>query len=389
MEITGDIYAQTQEEFDKAVAVARRRGYTFKEMSDFKSDEPNGRGLFLSLGDKVFQRKAKCGFCGHLNSHIGCKAHGKTCDSCDKVIHYDLLKGDLIKFVFRKDEQQRQITLRVHNYNHYHSLLLCEMAIPKKQLDTWHNIKTRKDVLAVMEEFSTEYKIVERDGKKYYAFYKSHGFALNEFDVINTHETRSSEGRGPAGRTHNRVVKLYKGEEYDDLTSSFRGIFEGTFPVPESFHIYRDWLVEKNVHEFCSRSGMSSRPEYYSGRGINRGDLNEENLKKMHEYALLWYGEDAASSFIEMVKGTKEMNATAFLKRVHTWFNNDFTWDSVLDDDQSESDGIELNKSSVAQQFATLTHVMTGGRMSGKLANIVNGIVDDSIKTNFLNSIKS
>jgi len=58
---------------------------------------------------------------------------------------------------------------------------------------------------------------------------------------------------------------------------------------------------------------MASTAEYYSGYGANRNDVGSERLLAIHKGIQESFGEDAAKSFVKMVKGLRSLAATTFL----------------------------------------------------------------------------
>lgn len=59
-------------------------------------------------------------------------------------------------------------------------------------------------------------------------------------------------------------------------------------------------------------SGVGDRASYYSGRGVNYGDLNENNLVAIFN-KLLNIDADYAMNFVEMVRKMKTLGATEFI----------------------------------------------------------------------------
>ena len=59
---------------------------------------------------------------------------------------------------------------------------------------------------------------------------------------------------------------------------------------------------------------LSTRPEFYSGRGNNLGDLNSPLLEKLYHGVKTEVGPEAAKAFVNMVAGmTADASATTFL----------------------------------------------------------------------------
>jgi len=77
--------------------------------------------------------------------------------------------------------------------------------------------------------------------------------------------------------------------------------------------------------------GMSTRPEYYSGRGATTADLNSDSLFKIYEAIKSDIGEDAAKNFALMVKAIKVLSATDFLLSLHRLDADNFVFTEAVD----------------------------------------------------------
>lgn len=87
-------------------------------------------------------------------------------------------------------------------------------------------------------------------------------------------------------------------------------------------------------------SGLSSRASYYSGRGVNYGDLNDNNLIAIFN-KLLKIDIDYAINFVDMVQKMKTLGATEFIKSFKNLAINDFKIDCITFDDSNFSlDGV-------------------------------------------------
>lgn len=74
--------------------------------------------------------------------------------------------------------------------------------------------------------------------------------------------------------------------------------------------------VRQIIHGYTD-GRLSSRPEYYSGRGVNRGDLNGNHIKMVHDGVKKELGDDAAKALVAMVRILKDMSATGFLTSLY------------------------------------------------------------------------
>jgi hypothetical protein len=86
-------------------------------------------------------------------------------------------------------------------------------------------------------------------------------------------------------------------------------------------------FLEKVIRTDCK---MSPYPEYYSGRGVNPGDLNEGHLETIHGEILKEKGADAAEAFVSMVESIPVLSATDFLLSLESLERNKFVWDNKL-----------------------------------------------------------
>jgi len=85
---------------------------------------------------------------------------------------------------------------------------------------------------------------------------------------------------------------------------------------------------------------MSTRPEYYSGRGAALSDLNSEILQKIYVGIEKQYGVKAAKNYVRMVDDIKVLSATTFLEELYQLFYND--WKYVKK--RSHASGISVPK---------------------------------------------
>lgn len=76
--------------------------------------------------------------------------------------------------------------------------------------------------------------------------------------------------------------------------------------------IKNDIPKEELASRILDTSGLNPRSSYYSGRGVNRGDLNETMLVSIFE-KLLKLDKNYANEFVEMVKKMKTLGATEFI----------------------------------------------------------------------------
>jgi len=87
-------------------------------------------------------------------------------------------------------------------------------------------------------------------------------------------------------------------------------------------------------------SGLNDRASYYSGRGVNYGDLNENNLVAIFN-KLLKIDVDYATNFVEMVSKMKTLGATEFINTFMNFAINDFKVDALnLEPNNVSLDGV-------------------------------------------------
>ena len=113
---------------------------------------------------------------------------------------------------------------------------------------------------------------------------------------------------------------------------------------------------------------MSTRPEYFSGRGATTSDLNSDILFGIHKGIQKDFGDKAAKSFVEMVADLKIASATTFLNELYRLFNNN--WEHISNHAQDKA-GIEVPKnengeydenSALMGQIGIMNHMHMGSQ---------------------------
>lgn len=396
VKITGDVYAQSKEEFKAIKLEALRLGYKGKEMTSYPENKATGVGQFLVMKEPNFVRKGKCGFCNSLIDVLGIYGHNRKCEVCKKTISKSYCPGDLITFFFRNNNSVfDDITLRIHSMDEGSKIMRFDSVIPREGKYRKQNKKKVLETLSKNKDSYTETKIGK---KKVYSFYYPFNGMMNELTKINTSETRNRTGSGRAGFQYCSVVNIMFGKEYSEY-ASYSGMFN-ELPMPETFHIYRDWKVEKTIHEMIRRSGFNSRPEYYSGRPP--GDITSNHLGKLNDLIKTHKGQEASTNFIKMIGATNDMSATSLIKRILKLDSLNYKWNSSLDEAQKQDDFVELDGTAV-QALGTFMSMASksglGFLFNGETENVYKEILDgvndrvqysrsNSIKTEFINSIK-
>ena len=75
---------------------------------------------------------------------------------------------------------------------------------------------------------------------------------------------------------------------------------------------------------------MSDRPEFYSGIGAIRSDLDSKKLDTIYQIIKKEYGEDAAQNFAQMVTDIPILSATDFLLNFYRLEGHNWKWDKKL-----------------------------------------------------------
>lgn len=87
-------------------------------------------------------------------------------------------------------------------------------------------------------------------------------------------------------------------------------------------------------------SGLTDRASYYSGRGVNLSDLNENNLVAIFE-KLLKYDTSYGVNFVELVQRQKTLGATEFINSFNDFATNDFKLDGLkIENSNISLDGV-------------------------------------------------
>lgn len=82
----------------------------------------------------------------------------------------------------------------------------------------------------------------------------------------------------------------------------------------------------EKLKEIIRNNNMSTRPEYYSGRGAIMCDLNGKILEGIYQGILKEFGKNAAKNFVKMVADIKVLSATTFLEELYMLFGNNWKY---------------------------------------------------------------
>jgi len=98
----------------------------------------------------------------------------------------------------------------------------------------------------------------------------------------------------------------------------------------------------EKLKEIIRNNQMSTRPEYYSGRGATLSDLNGNILEGIYQSILKEYGKDAAKNFVKMVADIKVLSATTFLEELYMLFGAN--WKYINKRKERQASGISIPK---------------------------------------------
>jgi hypothetical protein len=122
--------------------------------------------------------------------------------------------------------------------------------------------------------------------------------------------------------------------------------------------------ILKNI---IRNNNMSTRPEYYSGRGAILGDLNGNILEGIHKGIEKEFGVKAAKNFVKMVADIKVLSATTFLEELYNLFNSN--WKYLVKKRHASGVSIPKNKdgeydesSVISGMFGIMSAMTSGGR---------------------------
>ena len=395
----GDVYCDSQKEYNKIIKEIKEKDiYEIKPLSNMNNKD-TGRGVFCSI--KKEYRFGKCGFCNSIISVYGIYGHGRKCEKCGKTIYLEYVKGDLISFAFWGDKtiMTNVITLKLAETPNEDDKMIFEMEIPEYQ----YHLAKIDEVLKKLEQFKDCYTIEKINDKDCYVFFKPTTRHLEESEYdkikINIYNSQSDgKDRYKAGYQNCSVVKIWDEKEYSEHSGYKHCLLDNTFPIPESFHIFKDWKIEKTIHEICHRSGVNSSQSYYSGRGV--GDITADNLIRMFNLIKKFKGEEASKNFVSMVKDIQTLTAIIFLKHLLILDKNNYRYESTNTEKVEESNIAVDGVGSAYGTFLSMVNIPEM-RLYGKLLgvddmfeNAIDGLKTkhedyqtNCIKQKFLNSI--
>jgi len=333
---TDRFYSKNQTEFNKLIK-------QFESDYDF-SKYPMEHNYQFGVLKKEY-RFGKCNYCNSIIDICGIQSHGRVCENCGEIIHRDYWDGSIIRFYMRDKNEQTdgslEITLQLKKppVDRDGEFEFDLISIP---IDYYNNVQDKGVVINQLKKhngliiYNTETDIAE-------------SVILNKNQMNICETTTDRKYRIP--ENHSSVVKIWDGVEYSEFDD---------FPVNETITIYKDWLIKKDAKEILRRSGMSSRPEFYSGRGVKKCDLNSKHLIKIFDLIYQQLKEDAAFNFCRMLFDIDQLSATAFIRNFLALERSNWKWPTKVNKEKKINSDIELDGTEM-NAFATLASKLYGG----------------------------
>jgi hypothetical protein len=100
----------------------------------------------------------------------------------------------------------------------------------------------------------------------------------------------------------------------------------------------------EKLKDIIRNNKMSTRPEYYSGRGAITCDLNGNMLEGIYQGIKKEFGDIPAKNFVKMVADTKVLSATTFLEELYMLFGNDWKYRNKPKSQQANGISIPKNE---------------------------------------------
>lgn len=105
---------------------------------------------------------------------------------------------------------------------------------------------------------------------------------------------------------------------------------------------------------------LSTRPEFYSGRGAIQSDLNSGHLEMLYGGVLAEHGQPAAVQFVRFIADFPVLSATAFLNSFYAFLHNDCTYTPR---EHSEMDNIDVGPDNDQREFIGMISIF--GALAG------------------------
>jgi hypothetical protein len=136
----------------------------------------------------------------------------------------------------------------------------------------------------------------------------------------------------------------------------------------------------EKLKDVIRNSNMSTRPEFYSGRGAIMSDLNGKILEGIYQGILKEFGEKPAKNFLKMVADIKVLSATTFLEELYMLYGNGWKYTKKRKSRQASGISIPKNENGEYDENSITSGIL------GMFAAISNGDRDETmmIRSGFL-----
>jgi hypothetical protein len=120
----------------------------------------------------------------------------------------------------------------------------------------------------------------------------------------------------------------------------------------------------EKLKDIIRNNNMSTRPEYYSGRGAIMCDLNGKILEGIYQGIKKEFGENSAKNFVKMVEDIKVLSATTFLEELYMLCSNNWKYTKK----KTHAAGVTVPKDEngeydlVGGMFGMMNAMMSSGR---------------------------
>ncbi len=110
------------------------------------------------------------------------------------------------------------------------------------------------------------------------------------------------------------------------------------------------------AQEILREANMSSRPEFYSGRGAITCDLNYEILTNIAGLIVKYHGEAQKAEFVKMVAAMRRATATDFIVSLYRLERSGWVFETAVD-----QGGIEVANTGHPSDFGINMATIFGG----------------------------
>lgn len=136
----------------------------------------------------------------------------------------------------------------------------------------------------------------------------------------------------------------------------------------------------EKLKDIIRNNRMSTRPEFYSGRGAITCDLDGSMLEGIYQDIKKEFGEEPAKNFVKMVNDIKVISATTFLEELYMLCGNGWNYKKKRKSHQASGISIPKNENGEYDENSLTSGIL------GMFAAISNGSRDETplIKNYFL-----